>query len=179
MIWYPYSIPDTCLNMMRRVAGGDKNTPSYLKAEHSGDGETEHREGKCYSSVRVILQRWTTNKHVLCLAALISMWIISVMCRQCFYGPKKSLYFHLSFEEWDQKSTACLCPLRILSAMVTKLISRSISFLSFPNRPNGPSGAFSKMAWGHLQYYKCNKTHPQKILQICQKHIYMGSSAIK
>lgn len=127
---------------------GDEDTPSYLKAGHSGDGETEHGEKKRCSSARVILQRWTTNKHVLCLAALITMWITSIMCRQCFYGPKKSLNFHFNWGMRSKEHRLSLSTSNIKCHRDQTYQQVNQFSVLFNNRPNGPSGALSKNGLG-------------------------------
>lgn len=157
---------------MRRVAGGGENTLSYLKADHSWDSEME----LCLANAKKMQFLYCKGELQINMVCDPLHWFQYGLHPSCAGNAsmvqRKVCTFTL-FEEWDQEHRLSLSTSNI------KCHSEQSVYRPFTRRPNGPSGTFSKMAWGHLQYYKCNKTHPQKSLQICQKHIYMGSSAIK
>lgn len=64
----------------------------------------------------LILQRWTTNKHGLCCIDFSMDYIHHVQAMLLWSKEKSVLSLCLRNEI---KSTACLCPLQILSAIVT------------------------------------------------------------
>lgn len=140
---------------MRR---GDEN------ADHSWDAEMElcleHREGGSNSSARVMLwRRWTRNKRVLCLTGIdFNLDYIHHVHAMLLWSKEKSVLSRRLRNE-IKRTLLAFCPLQILSAVVTKLKSAGPSF----NVLSQEGQTFlrereAKMAWEHLQYYKCNKT---------------------
>lgn len=134
----------------------------------------EHREGGSNSSARVMLWRWTRNKRVLCLTGIdFNLDYIHHVHTMLLWSKEKSLLSRRLRNE-IKRALLAFCPLQILSAVVTKLKSAGPSF----NVLSQEGQTFlrereAKMAWEHLQYYKCNKTSSIFFfLQICQTYLH-------